>query len=286
VSKSALLLSAVLLTALIATSGVRSTETTQTAPAAMRLIPGGEFIMGSEVGPGETDESPPHKVRVSAFYMDRYEVTNGEFSEFLSEMGNQHEGGFAWLDLEDDDCLIEQREGWFVPKPGYANHPVVEVSWYGAAAYAQWAHKRLPTEAEWEYACRAGTTTWYNVGKTISEAQANYTGKDPQGRWSSLAPVGSFEPNAWGLYDMHGNVWEWCNDWYAPDYYHKSPAENPTGPPSGFGRVARGGSWQSLGDAFILRSSNRVDFEPVTRHSDLGFRCARDAAPQPDHFLP
>lgn len=275
-----------LLTALTATPGAGTTSAVHTPPEGMVLIPSGEFIMGSEVGPGELDEYPPHKVRISAFYMDRYEVTNREFCAFLNEKGNRTEGGVTWLDLKDEDCLIQREENRFVPKAGYANHPVVEVSWYGAAAYAQWAHKRLPTEAEWEYACRAGTTTWYNVGKTIGEAQANYTGRDPQGRWTGLAPVGSFEPNAWGLYDMHGNVWEWCNDWYSPDYYKKSPTENPAGPTAGFGRVARGGSWLGLDDAFILRSSNRVEFEPVTRHGDLGFRCARDTAAEPLQVSP
>ncbi len=232
--------------------------------------------MGSPPVQGQNDEYPLHRVVVDSFYIDRYEVTNAQFCEFLDEEGNQFEGGVTWLEIEDDDCLIESRGGRFYPKTGYLHHPVVEVSWFGARAYARWAGKRLPTEAEWEYSCRAGTTTWFNVGNAIRNTDANFSGKGPSGRWSGIAPVGSFRPNAWGLYDMHGNVWEWCHDWYAADYYEESAAKGPRGPLHETTRVARGGSWLSLGDAFIVRSANRVDFDPVTRHGDLGFRCARD----------
>lgn len=191
-------------------------------------------------------------------------------------MASGAKGEFPGSTSNDEKCLIEFTNGRFAPKRGYGNYPVVEVSWYGAEAFARWANKRLPTESEWEYACRAGTTTWYNVGKTISYADANYSGADAGNRWKGLAPVASFAPNAWGLYDMHGNVWEWCHDRYGKDYYKTSPSKNPQGPLEGLTRVARGGSWQSFSDAFIIRSANRVAFEPVTRHGDLGFRCVRD----------
>jgi len=246
------------------------------APEGMVLIPSGEFIMGSRIGEGDTDEYPQHPVYLDAYYMDKFEVTNGQFCEFLNERGDQIEGGVPWLDVDDEKCLIECSNGRFVPKRGYGSHPVVEVSWYGAEAFARWANKRLPTESEWEYACRAGTTSWYNVGKTISYSDANYSGVDAGNRWKGLAPVASFAPNAWGLYDMHGNVWEWCQDWYGKDYYKISSSKNSQGPFEGLARVVRGGSWQSFSDAFIIRSANRVSFEPVTRHGDLGFRCVRD----------
>ena len=237
-------------------------------PEGMVLIPAGEFMVGSPSGEGDDDERPQHKVSVDAFYMDKHEVAVGEYKKFLQATGHQHLPARVAGHNVDDDC------------------PVVGVSWEDATAYAEWSGKRLPTEAEWEYACRAGTTTAYNVGDTISRDDANYYGTDGKDRWDlGAAPAGNFPPNAWGLYDMHGNVWEWCSDWYDKDYYGKSPSSNPTGPAGGTYRAVRGGSWGSR--PFNIRSANRGHNRvPTLKNNSLGFRCARDIPAKPSVPLP
>ena len=179
-----------------------TTPTPVSATDDMVLIPGGEFLMGSNYG--GPDETPIHKVYLDAFYIDKYEVTKLQFSEFLNEKGNQEEGGVDWLDTSDEDCLIEYRDGKYQPKSGYENHPVIEVSWFGARAYAEWAGKRLPTEAEWEKAARGGLVgKKYPWGDSIDSSKANYGENVGQ-----TTPVGRYPPNNYGLYDMGGNVWE------------------------------------------------------------------------------
>jgi formylglycine-generating enzyme required for sulfatase activity len=192
--------------------------------------------------------------------MDPHEVTIREYKRFLKATG--HHSLPEWV-------------------PEYSpadDYPVVGVSWIDATAYAIWAGKRLPTEAEWEYACRAGTTTKYTVGHGISRDDANFEGTGGKDRWETTAPVGSFAPNAWGLYDMHGNVFEWCEDWYDENYYsvyRKSRAVNPTGPEDGLYRVLRGGSWVS--DAFFRGSASRLSGLPDHWGHNVGFRCVQDA---------
>jgi sulfatase modifying factor 1 len=165
------------------------------------------------------------------------------------------------------------------------------VSWNDAVAFCKWLSKkegksyRLPTEAEWEYACRAGTTTRYSSGddfetlaKVGNVADATAKAKFPDWSWAIAAsdgyvftaPVGKFNPNAFGLYDMHGNVWEWCADWYGDEYYAASPADDPMGPASGAGRVFRGGGWRNY--AGYSRSALRAYSTPGSRSSDMGFR--------------
>ncbi|MEI8376521.1 MAG: SUMF1/EgtB/PvdO family nonheme iron enzyme, partial [Planctomycetota bacterium] len=173
-------------------------------------------------------------------------------------------------------------------------HPVVNVSWNDAVAFCEWLSKkekktyRLPTEAEWEYACRAGTTTRYSSGddpetlaKVGNVADATAKAQFPDLTWTIKAsdgyvftsPVGSFQPNAFGLYDMHGNAWQWCADWYGEDYYAKSPADDPSGPTTGSGRVLRGGGW--YGRAGSCRSAHRDRITPEIRSNSLGFRVSR-----------
>ena len=230
---------------------------------------GQEFMMGSS--DGDSDEKPVHRVYLDDFYMDKYEVTNTQYCLFLNEYGNQEEGGEKWLDIEDDDCRIKKQDGKYVPRSGYENHPVTEVTWYGANAYAAWAGKRLPTEAEWEYAARGGLESQkYPWGNSISSSMANYGGNI-----GDTTPVGNYPANDYGLYDMAGNVWEWCADWYGSDYYSNSPYENPPGPTSGDYRVLRGGSWSYY--AYYLRCAFRNYFNNphYSGYNYIGFRCVR-----------
>lgn len=232
-------------------------------------VTGGTFMMGSN--DGASDEKPVHKVYVNDFYMDKYEVTRTQYCRFLNEKGNQNEGGATWLDIGDSDCKIVKQGGRYVPVSGYANHPVIEVTWYGARAYANWAGKRLPTEAEWEYAARGGTkSNGYTYSGSNSVGSVAWYNGNSGGK---THPVGKKQPNELGLYDMSGNVWEWCADWYSSGYYSKSPYENPTGPSSGSGRVLRGGSWS--GNAIGMRCANRSSNNPSHSHNYIGFRCVR-----------
>ena len=166
------------------------------------------------------------------------------------------------------------------------NHPVLRVSWNDAVAYSKWfsaksgRHFRLPTEAEWEYACRAGSSTPFNTGENITTSQANYNGNYPYNKYpkgdarQNTVPVDSFAPNAWGLYNMHGNVFEWCSDWYSGMYYDECKAKgmvtDPAGPAMGSYRVIRGGSW--LNNAVYCRSADRRFSSPHNKLSLLGFR--------------
>jgi formylglycine-generating enzyme required for sulfatase activity/tRNA A-37 threonylcarbamoyl transferase component Bud32 len=253
---------------------------TWTRPAdgmVMVYVPGSTFEMGSTEG--DDDERSVHDVTLDGFWLNQTEVTNAQFAAFLNDKGNQkdggapllHIGGVSWLDIEDEDCLIEQIGGEFRPKSGYADHPVVEVSWYGANAYCEWVGARLPTEAEWEYAARGpegNIYPWGNEDPTCDLAQYS----DCSGQ---TVPVGSFPDGAsWcDALDMAGNVWEWVADWYDEDYYDRSPSENPTGPTSGDLRVLRGGSW--ISDPDDVRGANRNWYGPDGTNNYNGFRCAR-----------
>ena len=217
-------------------------------------IPAGTFIMGSPVDElNRKANEQQHEVSLSAFKMSKYEITFAQYDRFCEATGRE----------KPDD------EGW-----GRKNRPVIHVSWHDAVAFADWMGCRLPTEAEWEYACRAGTTTPFNTGDNLTTNQANYNGNFPynnnvKGEFvSQTLTVGSFAPNAWGLYDMHGNVWEWCSDWY--DEYPGTPQTNPTGPESGIFRVFRGGGWRNY--AQLCRSAFRYNYFPEHNHFNIGFR--------------
>ena len=206
--------------------------------------------MGSPESEGQFDEHPLHHPRLDAFHIDRREVTAAQFERFSRETGGAMPKQPAW-----------SRE----------DHPVVNVSWDEAKAYCDWAGKRLPTEAEWEKAARGGTRTKYHFGDDES-----LLGEYAWHRGNSDArthPVGLKAPNDYGLFDMHGNVWEWVADWYGPDYYAVSPAANPAGPETGTYRVMRGGSW-NLQD-ILCRAAARNRLLPGLRGLNLGFRCAR-----------
>jgi len=253
-------------------------EETTSKYSDMVYVAGGTFMMGSN---DFDNEKPIHKVYISDFYMDKYEVTNSQFCQFLNEKGNQTEGGVEWLDIRDEDCKIVKQGNKYVPVSGYDTHPVIMVSWYGANAYARWTGKRLPTEAEWEYACRGGARSahYKYSGSNNVDAVAWYWNNSTASGNSNLyeghgtMPVGTRQPNELGLYDMSGNVWEWCADWYDSGYYSKSPYENPTGPTTGQVRVLRGGSW--VNDESYLRCSHRDDDAPYSRFGTFGFRLVR-----------
>jgi len=220
----------------------------------MVLIPAGEFLMGSPSGDGSDDEHPQHRVYLDAYYIDKYEVTFAQYDKFCEETGRKKPSD----------------EGW-----GRSNRPVINVSWNDANDYAKWAGKRLPTEAEWEKACRAGSTTKYSFGD--NESQLGDYAWYSSNSGSKTHPKGEKKPNAWGIYDMHGNVWEWCSDWYDGNYYKNSPEKNPTGPASGASRVLRGGSWFT--NVGRCCSACRFMVNPGFRGCYDGFRCASGVVP-------
>ena len=229
----------------------------------MVLIPAGEFLMGSPAGKGHFNEYPQHKVFLSAYYIDKYEVTVAQYRKFCEATGRKMPSAPSW--------------GWI------DTHPVVNVFWYDAVTYAQYYGKCLPTEAEWEKACRAGTTTAFHYGDSLNSEQANFHGRYPYESVNKCiyrkqtTPVGSFQPNVFGLYDMHGNVWEWCSDLYDQNYYANSPEYNPQGATNGSDRVMRGGSWYN--NAENCRSAYRGRGFPEYGGSLKGFRCAYPMSP-------
>ena len=248
--------------------------------APMALIPAGEFQMGSDNG--YDNEKPVHTVYVDAFYMDVYEVTNAQFKAFVDanpqwQKGNipRHYHNGNYLELWSGNSYPSEK----------GNYPVVYVSWYAAMAYAQWAGKRLPTEAEWEKAARGGLEGQkYPWGNTINPTQANY-GYDIH----DSTPVGSYGANGYGLFDMAGNVWEWCLDVYKADFYEVPPRRNPLAGEMTLrevianyqnvkdSRVLRGGSWTH--DAQDLRVAVRDGVTPTLTYVHIGFRCARAVTP-------
>ena len=219
------------------------------------LIPAGVFLMGGE---GDGDDAPAHEVSLDAFYLDRYEVTNAQYEAFCEATGRA--------------LPIFWGSDQFRCGPKYPDHPVVGVSYYDARSYAEWAGKRLPTEAEWEYAARGGTEGKpYVSGEELTPADANYARSDTGGP----VVVGSYAPNAFGLSDMCGNVLEWVFDFYDPDYYATSPARNPQGTEAGKFRVLRGGGWHT--GPGCCRVSYRNALVSGWLDFNVGFRCARDA---------
>ena len=246
--------------------------------APMALIPAGEFLMGSDKG--KADERPVHNVYLRDFYMDKYEVTNALYRRFLEtnpqwrkdKIAPEYHDGRYLYDWDEND-----------PPPDEWNHPVTYVSWFAAKAYSLWAGKRLPTEAEWEKAARGGLVgKKYPWGDEISHRNANYSGTGKMYQWETIAPVGSFLPNRYGLYDMAGNVAEWCLNSYDRTAYekalHRSP--RPVMLPGQIIRFAvRGGSWQGspLYAAGTPPSSLRVAHRefclPKNSLGTVGFRC-------------
>lgn len=314
-----------------AVAGSKTAEFTNTLGMRFVPLPAGEFVMGSEEAIASlqsayplaeplrltdlVDEAPAHRVRITKpFYMGATEVTLGQFRQFVQQSGYVAEsiadgtGGYGYnaqydaANSQRGDAFEgrDMRYSW--QNPGFAQtdaHPVLNVTWGDAQALAQWLGKiegrsyRLPTEAEWEYAARAGSSSRYHCGddprclqqvaNTFDQAALPYW---PQYAANALpaddgyaftAPVARFAPNAFGLYDMHGNAWEWTQDLYAEDYYSKSPVDDPQGPVEGGVYVRRGGSWHSW--SLYARSSYRNWNSPQTRYTLVGMRLVLDAAP-------
>ena len=239
------------------------------------LIPAGPFLMGSDAG--ESDAAPARIVTLDVFWIDKTEVTNAQYAAFLNEQGNQVEGGVAWVDFSDEQVLLTTDGLVFRPRDGFADHPVVEVSWYGARAYCLRVGRRLPTEAEWEKAARGEDSRTYPWGEdSLTCAAANFW-EQPNGCVGRTMPVGSYPAGVspYGALDMAGNVWEWVEDWYDPAYYSTGPGDNPTGPANGDSRVQRGGSYFDPGQT--VRTFHRFRGWPINLYRNVGFRCATDA---------
>ena len=284
-------------------------------------VPAGEFLMGAEEEQEETlkmfpylvdtklldGEVPQHKVRITkSFYMGQYEVTLNEFLKFYRDakykLEAERDGKTSW-GYENGKFVRSNR---FLPWKPIAwkieqDHPAIYLTWNDAVAFCEWLSKkeghtyRLPTEAEWEYACRAGTNSRYSFGDDPKDLIRYANVRDDSLRttlfrdatdigfrstflsrsdgYAWTAPVGKYLPNAFGLYDMHGNAWEWCSDWHDKDYYKSSPEEDPQGPSTGLMRVLRGGRFR--GDLASARCAYRDQDSPSSRNCDYGFRVVR-----------
>ncbi len=216
----------------------------------MVLIPAGSFWMGSPVNKGYDNEHPRHKVWLSAYYLDRYPATFDQYDRFCGATGRQ----------KPDEAGA-----------GRGKRPVMNISWYDADAYCKWAGKRLPTEAEYEKAVRAGTNFDYFWGSDAN--QGGEYGWYIDNSLGKTHPVGSKKANPLGLYDIVGNIWEWCQDWYNDTYYADSPGKNPQGPDTGQYKVLRGGSWTDKLDN--MRSADRGNNVPDFQYGKHGCRCAK-----------
>lgn len=241
----------------------------------MTKIPAGFFNMGSRPGQGEEDEFPEHRVWVDEFLIARHLVTASEWSRFLNETGDP-EG--IYFEPSSETTVILKDSAYYVRRK-CGQHPANGLSWYGAVAYCQWLSEktgrvyRLPTEAEWEKAARGNQERMrYPWGNDPPNGRAQFDQQwiDPV---HTISEVDSYPSNPFGLYDMVGNVWEWCSDFYAPDYYRHSPEKNPTGPESGQMKVVRGGSWRCI--EVQIRSGIRLGEWPASTSSGIGFRVAR-----------
>ncbi len=279
-------------------------------------LPGGEFLMGEEgpwAYPGD-GEGPRRRVRLDPFQIDAHAVSSADFGAFVEATGHVTEAErFAWsfvfAGLLPDDFpptrsvasapWWRQVEGadWRRPEgpgsdlEGRADHPVVHVSWNDAQAYCEWSGRRLPTEAEWEYAARAGfegqVFPWGDELEPGGEHLMNVfqgtfpgenTGADG---FRGTCPTSAFPPNAYGLHNMTGNVWEWCSDWFHPDFHTRDRRTNPQGPPRGLNRSTRGGSYMCHHSyCRRYRVAARNSMEPDSTTGNTGFRCVSDITPK------
>ena len=281
----------------------------------MIKLPGAKFLMGTsdEEGFPADGEGPVREITLDSFYIDETTITNFQFAEFIKATGHKTEAeqygwSFVFYGLLSEqeqkaDYQVAASTPWWTAVPGAQwnhpegeatdiekrmDHPVVHVSWNDAQAYCQWSGKRLPTEAEWEYAARGGLVQkkfpWGDELTPDGEHHCNiWQGNFPdynsmEDGYLGTAPAKSFKPNNFGLYNVSGNVWEWCNDWFSKDFHKTGPRKNPAGPPHGESKVMRGGSFlchRSYCNRYRVaaRSSNTID----SSASNIGFRCVVDS---------
>jgi len=233
----------------------------------------------------EEDERPVHRVYISEFFIGRFPVTHDEYSRFIRATGHPAPAirTMPLITFGGRDAMFRENATPYVwdndqPPAGHGSHPVVLVRYDDAVAYCQWLgdqierRVRLPTEAEWEKAARAGADGLkYPWGNEIDPTRCNYLADVTVKRERGTRPTGTYPPNAFGLYDMCGNVWEWVSDWYAADYYGLGDVRDPKGPSSGTMRIVRGGSWVN-DDVSMLRSAYRHKVPPDTYAYSIGFR--------------
>ncbi len=238
------------------------------------FVEGGSFSMGTENG--DPDEIPVHNVQITSFYMCRYEVTNKEFVEFLNTYGSEVviNGQYAGqsLFIEAKTGIFNENGSWQVSQ-NLESFPVVDITWYGANEFCTYYGYRLPTEAEWEYAAGGGKLdsikTIYSGSNSIDEVAWHWDNSDKRAHY-----IGTKKANSLGIYDLCGNVYEWCADWYNETYYTKSPKKDPQGSQTGEYKVIRGGSWY-VSEEF-LRIQNRSKSRPDKNYPYLGFRYVID----------
>lgn len=241
----------------------------------MVFIPASTFLMGAE--DWGTFEQPVHEVYIDAFLMDAAPVTNAAFSEFVNTTNYRTSAEKKGNAMGYEKGELKEIKGlcWNSYAIGRENHPVVLVSWEDATAYAHWIGKRLPTEAEFEKAARGGLESklypWGNEIVTLNKCHYAQETID----YPPTAEIKSYPPNNYGLYDMCGNVWNWCSDWFGEKYYELSPKNNPQGPISGITKVRRSASFNII-QPFRLRCSNRGAYEKDAYAINIGFRCVKD----------
>jgi len=243
----------------------------------MVLVPAGKFIMGTTEDEFIPEETPLHEVYLDAYYIDKYEVTNAQYWEFLQYMKTtgDHSKCFPGEPKGKDHTPGTPNKGWDYPYYDFPDYPVGRVDWYDAYAYAGWAGKRLPTEAEWEKACRGTDGRRFPWGNVWDAKRCNVGPDAP-------LSVGSFEygKSPFGCLDIIGSLSEWCNDWYHPEYFQSSPSVNPKGPENSTGmRVIKGGSLFAP-YAYKMRCAVRIFGKPEDRNKSIGFRCVKDYKPE------
>ena len=256
---------------------------TLATPPDLARIPAGDFLMGA--ANAEDDERPVHRVYLSEYFIGRFPVTHDEYARFIRATGHQAPSirELPLIASGARDGLFRELATAYVweeghPPPGHGGHPVVLVPYDDAVAYCRWLSDtlgraaRLPTEAEWEKAARGGTDgQLYPWGDDIDPARCNFLADPAIKSERGTRQAGTYPPNAYGLFDMAGNVWEWVSDWYASDYYSISDGRNPRGPESGGMRIVRGGSWVN-DDIGMLRCAYRHQVPPDTYAYSVGFR--------------
>ena len=273
-TKSAAIYSLILLLTMVFTSLAMAFG--DAPPTNMVEIDGGIFKMGTKIENarewGDTDEEPVHEVFLSRYYIDRYEITAGQFAEFLNDNEKNAE---TYIELTPTVTVVKF-DGRYMPRTGLENHPVNRVSWFGAFEYCRQKGKRLPTEAEWEYAARGNdgrTFPWGDEGP--DNTRATYKRKFSDRGFEVMEPVDGLKKgrSPFGLHHMAGNVWEWVSDWYDEGNYSESLVKDPQGPETGTTKVLRGGNWYYK--AYYMRTTYRFNEKPDVFKVWQGFRCAK-----------